>query len=277
MATTYTTEDLEIIRKIFDEDELEHGCGYYSQCLEHACPCSPSAPVSQGFNIDVWNRLSEEKQAEMDFILGSDDYDDYDEIEDDDLDYDVKFVDTNEAWTDKDPELERYLEGVIHDTCQRYKLTPDKIQIKTWRGIGLDTCIVAVKCDNKTAKEQMERRIYRNLKYHSYYDFTTILTAADPHITEKNTYYLTRDGEPIDPAHAIDHIDVFGEKYILNYTGKNHSCGSVEDLWADLKAAYDKIEKDRLTSWDSFTYAYSKAYGMHPLQYHFGMHSREYM
>lgn len=52
-------------QEMFEEDESKHGCGYYSVCIEHACPCSSTAAVSQGFNEEVWQRLSEEADREL--------------------------------------------------------------------------------------------------------------------------------------------------------------------------------------------------------------------
>lgn len=42
-------------------DEREHGCGYWSVCSDRECFCSPDAPVSQGFNEEIWQRMNREK------------------------------------------------------------------------------------------------------------------------------------------------------------------------------------------------------------------------
>lgn len=60
-----TPEEIAEIKEIFDEDELKHGCGYWSVCIDHACFCSMDAAVSQGFNIEVWDRLEKEYREEI--------------------------------------------------------------------------------------------------------------------------------------------------------------------------------------------------------------------
>lgn len=41
------------------DDEMSHGCGYWSLCEGRGseCPCSPDAAVSKGFDINVWDRM----------------------------------------------------------------------------------------------------------------------------------------------------------------------------------------------------------------------------
>lgn len=46
-----------IHRRKFKKAEEEHGCGYWDLCDDRACPCSPNAPVSQGFSEEVWKRM----------------------------------------------------------------------------------------------------------------------------------------------------------------------------------------------------------------------------
>lgn len=78
--------------EIFNEDQEIHGCGYWSVCLEHDCPCHPDANVSKGFNIDVYNKLA----AEMASMLPDPEY--YDEFDDEYYDeYDDDYMD-EEDW-----------------------------------------------------------------------------------------------------------------------------------------------------------------------------------
>lgn len=64
-----------IHEQIFEEDEMEHGCGYWSVCCEHACPCSPSAAVSQGFSEEVWENLAKESEdLRADYDKWADDF-----------------------------------------------------------------------------------------------------------------------------------------------------------------------------------------------------------
>lgn len=52
---------------IYNRNKAEKGCGYYSVCWEHACPCSSDSKVMQGYNEDVWSSLVAEgkKVAKM--------------------------------------------------------------------------------------------------------------------------------------------------------------------------------------------------------------------
>lgn len=70
----------EMIEEIFEEDEREYGCGYYSVCLEHACPCHPDAPVSQGFSKEIWEKMRKEMEDELE-VDEEDDWDDWDDEE----------------------------------------------------------------------------------------------------------------------------------------------------------------------------------------------------
>lgn len=60
-----TEEEISQIMEIYEEDEREHGCGYWSVCLDHDCFCSMDAPVSQGFDIAIWDRMLDEKEVEL--------------------------------------------------------------------------------------------------------------------------------------------------------------------------------------------------------------------
>lgn len=53
-----------ITQEQFDKIEAQYGCGYWHVCDDHACACSPTAAVSQGFNPEVYGRL--QKQLEED-------------------------------------------------------------------------------------------------------------------------------------------------------------------------------------------------------------------
>lgn len=61
----YTEKEIREIRETFEADEVEHGCGYWSVCLEHECFCSTDAPVSRGFNIEVWDRMYADMREEL--------------------------------------------------------------------------------------------------------------------------------------------------------------------------------------------------------------------
>lgn len=52
----------ERIKKQYEKDLLDHGCGYWSVCFEHgsSCPCSPTSKVMQGFDIKTWESLKNE-------------------------------------------------------------------------------------------------------------------------------------------------------------------------------------------------------------------------
>lgn len=53
-------------RESYFRNKHTHGCGYYSVCLEHDCPCSPTAKVNKGFDINVWDRMSDELSSATD-------------------------------------------------------------------------------------------------------------------------------------------------------------------------------------------------------------------
>lgn len=44
----------------YDQAIREEKCGYWFVCSERACPCSPGAPVSQGFDPEVYERMSKD-------------------------------------------------------------------------------------------------------------------------------------------------------------------------------------------------------------------------
>ena len=51
-----------INKEQFEKIELNHGCGYWHVCDDHACPCAPSAAVSQGFNEEVYARMKKQDE-----------------------------------------------------------------------------------------------------------------------------------------------------------------------------------------------------------------------
>lgn len=69
-------ENEALYRRLYNDDLIEHGCGYYGVCLEHDCPCHPDAAVSKGFDLGVYLRLKKESDDEyrrgMDEIIRSD-------------------------------------------------------------------------------------------------------------------------------------------------------------------------------------------------------------
>lgn len=44
-------------KELFEKIEVKHGCGYWYVCDDHACPCHPTAPVSKGFDEEVYKRM----------------------------------------------------------------------------------------------------------------------------------------------------------------------------------------------------------------------------
>lgn len=55
-----TEEIIKIHQAQFEKDKEIHGCGYWSVCSDHCCPCSPEAPVSQGFSEKTWQSLAKD-------------------------------------------------------------------------------------------------------------------------------------------------------------------------------------------------------------------------
>lgn len=82
------------LHQLYDEARLKHGCGYYPVCYEHDCPCSPDAPVSKDFDINVWDRMLNDYNwnvAEFNRMMAAN------RIEDDDWPDD----DDDEDWPDE--------------------------------------------------------------------------------------------------------------------------------------------------------------------------------
>lgn len=53
-----------ITKEQFEKIELAYGCGYWNVCDDHACPCHPTAAVSQGFNKEVYARMKKQDEEE---------------------------------------------------------------------------------------------------------------------------------------------------------------------------------------------------------------------
>ena len=75
-----------ITREQFDRIEMEHGCGYWNVCWEHACPCAITTE-HKGFKESIYKSLVEEANE----VAKDTSYDDYDyrsedTLEDDDYD-----------------------------------------------------------------------------------------------------------------------------------------------------------------------------------------------
>lgn len=62
----------------FYELELEHGCGYWNVCWEHACPCAITTE-NKGLREDIYNSLVEEanEAAGQEFGDELEDYESY--------------------------------------------------------------------------------------------------------------------------------------------------------------------------------------------------------
>lgn len=50
-------EDIDLRKRIYEIDKAEHGCGYWSVCDNHCCPCPVRHYSSDDFDNDVWDRL----------------------------------------------------------------------------------------------------------------------------------------------------------------------------------------------------------------------------
>lgn len=59
---------LERLKEQYVRDYMAHGCGYWSVCWEHACPCASTAAVMQGFSLDVWNSLQADSKREAEAV-----------------------------------------------------------------------------------------------------------------------------------------------------------------------------------------------------------------
>lgn len=45
-------------RKAYERNEAKNRCGYWDVCDDHACGCSPTAKVSQGYDYDTYDSLN---------------------------------------------------------------------------------------------------------------------------------------------------------------------------------------------------------------------------
>jgi len=50
-----------ISQEQFTKIELEHGCGYWNLCWEHACPCAITTE-HKGLRQDIWDSMVEENK-----------------------------------------------------------------------------------------------------------------------------------------------------------------------------------------------------------------------
>ena len=64
MKRTMEEKD-KIFKASYDKNLTVHGCGYWGVCMEHDCPCSPSAKVSQGYNVETYSSMRTELLSNM--------------------------------------------------------------------------------------------------------------------------------------------------------------------------------------------------------------------
>jgi hypothetical protein len=90
-----------ISQETFDRVEMEHGCGYWNMCWEHACPCAITTE-NKGLTEKIYNDFCEEnrKLAEETDIIDFDDFRDNTEEE----------LDINAIYWDDECEDEFYSE-----------------------------------------------------------------------------------------------------------------------------------------------------------------------
>ena len=50
-----------ISQKQFNNLEIEHGCGYYNMCCDHACPCAITVE-NKGLQKSIYDGMSEENR-----------------------------------------------------------------------------------------------------------------------------------------------------------------------------------------------------------------------
>lgn len=75
----------------YKKDLEIYGCGYWSLCLEHDCPCHPTARVNQGFSMDTWNRMKLDMEAQLEDYYGPEYIEDDYWPEDDDTDWPMDY------------------------------------------------------------------------------------------------------------------------------------------------------------------------------------------
>jgi hypothetical protein len=52
-------------KNAYNENENRHGCGYWGVCIEHDCPCSPTAKVKQGYDFKTYESMRKAYVSEL--------------------------------------------------------------------------------------------------------------------------------------------------------------------------------------------------------------------
>ena len=76
-----------ISQETFNRIEIEHGCGYWNLCWEHACPCAITTE-NKGLQESIYNGMCEEnrliaKESDIEYASTEDDSYEEDNYEDD--------------------------------------------------------------------------------------------------------------------------------------------------------------------------------------------------
>jgi len=48
-------------RIAYEKNESLNRCGYWNVCTDHACGCSPTAKVSQGYDFETYEVMSKSR------------------------------------------------------------------------------------------------------------------------------------------------------------------------------------------------------------------------
>ena len=83
-----TEENIKYYEKLFNENLMFHGCGYYGICCTHDCPCNLSVSMEEmTYNFDRYNEVRTSLEEEREEMIKE--YSNYDFDLDDFLDLDL--------------------------------------------------------------------------------------------------------------------------------------------------------------------------------------------
>lgn len=267
----YTEEEIRLIRETYDKDEENHGCGYWSVCLEHDCMCHEESPVRQGFDINVWDDMEADMDAQIASVWGDDDYLD---AEDGDYDYGDDDEFDPISCFNADSRLARQVGNHIMAVIKKHN-GPEIVPVHIWfRPASHYGLIINIGLKDEALLRTVIEEVYKDL--HENMDdpeemFPIAFTNGPDEY--RHGYSLLPNGAPIDIYHAIGQVSMQGTFGIMCYDKFINSPVSRSEHLKKLREQGNL--KDGETSWEEFEEAYKAAYNFHPSHYHFSKQNPE--
>ncbi|MCM1439775.1 MAG: hypothetical protein NC131_11340 [Roseburia sp.] len=251
----YTEKEIKAIKENYDRDELQHGCGYWSCCLEHDCFCSMDAKVSKGFDIKVWDSMMESFQRGMhEYQL---------ELEELEREEDERGCpDDDDIWSQEDPLLESadaYVSLVVGQAT-RYPRDKTKVITRVFLRPDRNAVIVILAADDPVVFNRIYGRLSRNLGYNVDVDNVWIVGPdCDPSLSGPFTLTKVKDG--INFNGAIDQVvEIDGEQYILNSSEGTTEGDPTEGRFRKLGIDPEDLRYD----WDKYVQTHLDVFGSTP-------------